>query len=71
MTAPLGFFSGAPVAQKKCATAGFALRVNLAAQSCATALFAVAHERSKLGFPQRAIRSNGAMLQCSEMETLK
>lgn len=50
MTAPLQNLTGAPVAQNKCATAGFALHINLAAHERATALSAVAQRRSKLDF---------------------
>lgn len=50
MTAPLQKFSGAPVAQIKCATAEMPLKKNSAAQKRATALPAVAQERSKLKF---------------------
>lgn len=50
MSAPLENISGATVAQNLCATAGFALKINLAAQKRATALPAVAQERSKLDF---------------------
>lgn len=55
MTAPLHIFSGAPVAQKMCATAEIALKINLAAQKRATALSAVEQQRSKLDFSNRAI----------------
>lgn len=55
MTAPLCFSSGAPVAQKLCATAEIALKENLAAQKRATALSAVEQQRSKLDFSNRAI----------------
>lgn len=50
MTAPLQNLTGAPLAQNKCATAGFALKINLAAHERATALSAVAQRRSKLDF---------------------
>ena len=55
MSAPLSFSSGASVAQKLCATAEFAPKINLAAQKRATAPSAVEQQRSKLDFSIRAI----------------
>lgn len=69
MSAPLSFFSGAPVAQKLCAAAEFALKENLAAQERATAPSAVEQQRSKLDFSNRAIppqRRNAALQQFME-----
>lgn len=62
MTAPLSYFSGAPVAQIGCATAEFRLQINLAAHKRATALFAVAQRRSKLDFSIQA--DSGETAQC-------
>jgi len=62
MSAPLLKCCGAPVAQTLCATAGFALKINLAAQKRATALPAVAQERSKLDFSHKG--NPGETAQC-------
>jgi len=70
MSAPLGFFSGAPAAHLVCAAAEFCLRLKPAAQTRATAPLPVAQAQQAGFYRTRQIRATGAMPQCSKMESL-
>jgi len=56
MSAPLDFFTGAPLAQKQCATGRSALKGKPSGAKRATAPVPVAHSRSKLGLTLRSGR---------------